>query len=109
MTSSLHAIMIHGLDEARQAVARDPLVDLRSAPGAALYAGIGWWQALIAALRAETGWQGKDFLDCADQPAFAVEALHAGVCRLMLDGECPQFADLAALAHAAGGELLASL
>lgn len=74
------AIVIHGLDHARAALAAGRPVTLLSAQGAALYAGAGWWRAVIAA--AQTN--GPDILDCADAPGRALEALALGCKHLVL-------------------------
>ena len=42
------AVIVHGLADARVALAPGLPVTLLSAPGAALYAGCGWWQAMAA-------------------------------------------------------------
>jgi len=79
------AVIIHSLVDARSALAPGLPVTLVSAPGAALYAGAGWWVALMAAARSE--YPVRDFqniLDCGDAPGRAAEALRAGQRRLVL-------------------------
>ena len=49
------AVIVHGLDDARAALAPGRPVTLLSAPGAALYAGCGWWRALVRLAQAEQG------------------------------------------------------
>ncbi len=49
------AVIVHGLDDARAALAPGRPVTLLSAPGAALYAGCGWWRALVRLAQAERG------------------------------------------------------
>jgi hypothetical protein len=79
------AVMIHGAADARMALAPRLPVTLVSAPGAALYAGAGWWTALIAAARsAHPGLVFDDLLDCGDAPGRAAEALRAGQRGLVL-------------------------
>ena len=84
-------------------------VTLLSAPGAALYAGPGWWRALVVAARA-----GRDpalvadILDCADDPAQAFAALRLGQAWLVLAPHAPGFAAAAAVAAARGGGVLAA-
>src|SRR5689334_18677107 len=41
------AVVIHGLADARTVLAAGSPVTFLSAPGAALFAGCGWWRALI--------------------------------------------------------------
>jgi hypothetical protein len=73
------AIVVHGLPDLRLATAPGLPVTLLSGPGAAIYAGCGWWRALMA-----LGAGGNpDILDCADAPGRAMEALRAG-CRLLV-------------------------
>lgn len=89
------AVIIHSLPDARLALSHGRPVTLLSAPGAALYAGCGWWHALIAA----AGTDAPAFLDCLDAPGRAVESLRAGVKGIILDCEpvlFEQVADLAA-------------
>jgi len=82
--------MIHGIADARVALAPSLPVMLVSAPGAALYAGAGWWVALMAAARAEhPGREFTDSLDCGDAPGRAAEALRAGQRCLVLLPEPP--------------------
>jgi len=79
------AVMIHGSADGRFALLPGLPVTLVSAPGAALYAGAGWWVALIAALRAgHPGRTFDDILDCGDAPGRAAEALRAGQRDLVL-------------------------
>jgi hypothetical protein len=93
------AVTIHGLDHARMALAPGRGVLLLSAPGAALYAGCGWWQALMVAARAEfPATPMADLLDCADAPGRAMEALRIGVRGIVLDPACPAFAAVVAAA-----------
>jgi len=96
-------IIIHGLADAQAAIARDPAANLRSAQGAVGYAGAMWWRELVALLRRESGWRGLALLDCSDQAALAVEAIHCGVVDLIFDPASPLFAEISALATAAGG------
>ncbi len=99
--------IIHNLTEAKEAVTQDRQLDLCSAPAAAGYAGVLWWRSLIELLRAETGWQGRGFLDCGTNAAWAVEAIHAGVIDLRFDRRSPAYDEVEHLVAAAGGKLLA--
>ena len=80
------AVVVHGLAHARAALASGCPVLLLSAPGAACFAGAGWWRALVAATGAPL-----DALDCADQAGRALEAFAAG-CRIVVLHPCPGFA-----------------
>ena len=96
-------IVIHGLAHARLALAPARPVTLLSAPGAALFAGAGWWRALIAA----AGTEAPDLLDCADAPGRALEGLALG-CRRLVLLPCPAWEDVAERAAAQGAALLAA-
>jgi hypothetical protein len=103
------AVIVHGLADARAALAPGLPVTLLSAPGAALYAGCGWWQALVAAARAEfPGTEVVDILDCADGSGQAMAALRIGVTRLVLWQEAPGWEAVAAIAVSLGGSVLGS-
>lgn len=92
-------IIVHSLDHAvaaarAGATAGRPVL-LRSARGAAAYAGIGWFAALIAATRA--GVPDADIrgaLDCADDLALAFEAAAAGIDAIRYDGGAAGLAKL---------------
>jgi hypothetical protein len=94
--------MIHGLGNARAALAPGRPVTLLSAPAAALFAGCRWWQELLAA----AGATGPALLDCADAPGRAVEALKCGVNGIVLECEVSIFQSVANLAAAQGALLL---
>ncbi len=102
------AVIVHGLDDARAALAPGRPVALLSAPGAALYAGCGWWRALVGVARAErpAGEAIVDILDCADAAGAALAAVRLGQHRLVLAEAAPGFAAVAAAAAARGGILL---
>ena len=78
------AVIIHGLPHALSVLAAARPVTLLSAPGAACYAGCGWWRAVIAAaLAAHPGAAAPDVLDCGDSPGRALEALRKGAGDMM--------------------------
>jgi hypothetical protein len=92
------AVVVHGLDDARLALAPRRPVTLLSAPGAAVWAGVGWWRGLIMLAAQEHAGEICDVLDCGDAPGRAMAALRAGQRRLVLDPACPAFGRVAALA-----------
>jgi hypothetical protein len=103
------AVVVHGLDDARRALALGRPVTLLSAPGAASYAGCGWWRAMIAAAREEIpGTEAVDILDCLDQTGRAVEALRHGLRHLVLLPFAPARDDAAARAAVLGAVLLSA-
>ncbi|MGH7189236.1 MAG: hypothetical protein ACREF0_08685 [Acetobacteraceae bacterium] len=101
------AVIVHGLEDARAALAPGRPVTLLSARGAALYAGCGWWQAMVEAARAEfPATDVDDVLDCADAPGRALEALRVGVRNLVLDADCPAFPTVERVAAELGAQVL---
>ena len=76
---------------------------LISAEGAALYMGVAWWQALVAAARAaHPSTPCTDVLDCADSPGRAMAALRMGQRALVLTSSVPGSAAVDRIASAAG-------
>ncbi len=107
------AVVVHGLDQAHDALAAAErvgvAVDLLSGPGAAAYAGAAWWLAMTRAARAAyAAVAGRDILDCADEAGIAVEALRAGIRAIVFEGAQTQAERLAAIAEAMGAEVLRS-
>ena len=103
------AVIVHGLADAREAVAPGLPVTLLSAPGAALYAGCLWWREMVARARAESAQADAvmDIFDCADASGLAMGALRSGVCRLVLWPGAPGWKAVAAVAEREGGYVLA--
>lgn len=99
-------VVVHGWDEARAAVRAGLPVTLLSGPGAAAYAGIGWWRALVNAVARETGEAPPDILDCGDSGGLAVQALRAGCRALVLDPSLPVWEDVADRAGTLGAVVL---
>ncbi len=102
------AIIVHGLDHAHAALAGGGPVTLLSAPGAGVYAGCGWWRAVMRAARqAHPGLDFPDILDCGDAPGRALAALRAGQALLVLTCAPVIWADIAGRAVRQGATLLA--
>jgi hypothetical protein len=98
------AVIVHGLADARAALAHGVPVTLLSAPGAALFAGCLWWREMVAAAQAETpNTMAIDVLDCADASGMAMSALRSGVHRLVLWPEAAGWKAVAAIAERQGG------
>jgi hypothetical protein len=95
------AIIVHGLRDIRVSLAAKLPVTLLSAPGAALYAGCGWWAALLSAAHVT----GPAFLDCAAAPGRAWEGLKLGLPGIIL-APCPAWPQIAEYAAAQGAVLL---
>ncbi len=101
------AVIVHGLADARAALAEGRPVTLLSAPGAALYAGCLWWQLLVTQARAERpDVDAPDVLDCADSAGQAMAALRIGVNRLVLSAAAPGRDAVCAIASERGGFVL---
>ena len=82
-------------------------VTLLSAPGAALYAGCGWWRALVAHARAVFPTVSMaDVLDCADGSGQALAALRIGQRFLVLWPSSHGWGAVAAIAAERGGAVL---
>jgi len=96
------AVIVHGLDDARAALAPGRPVTLLSAPGAALFGGCLWWQSLMAA----AGYKGVSLLDCSDAAGRAAEALRLGLPGVVLSADTPAFKVVEDLARDAGALIL---
>ena len=104
------AVVVHSLDHARLALsaartAGKPIV-LRSAKGAAAYAGPGWFAAMIArAAREFPGVQFSASLDCGSEPGHAMAALREGVRLVRIDAPKKLRAKVASMAKKSGAAL----
>ena len=96
------AVVVHGLPHLQLATAPGRPVTLLSGPGAAIYAGCGWWRALMALGAGDN----PDILDCADAPGRAMEALRVGCRLLVLDPAVPAWGLVASRAAVVGATLL---
>jgi hypothetical protein len=102
-------VVVHGIADARRVLALGCPVTLLSASGAALYAGCGWWRALVERARAEFPAVAlDDILDCADASGYALGALRIGQRRIVLWAEAPGRPAVVAIAASLGGEVLTS-
>ncbi len=102
------AIIVYGLDHAHAALAGGGPVTLLSAPGAGVYAGCGWWRAVVhVARQTHPRRDFMDILDCGDAPGRALEALRAGQTLLILRCAPLIWADIADRAARQGATLLA--
>jgi len=104
------AVIIHGLAHARAALtaaaALDMPVELWSAPGAAAYAGAGWFDALLWA----AGNQAPPavfigVLDCDDRADLVQAALRQGLTHICFRGSNAAAARLADIARQCGATL----
>ncbi len=103
-------IIIHDLDHARWALAvartAGRVVTLESPAGAAGWQGIGWWLALLTAIRVQfPDVTFASVLDCGDAPGLALAALRAGVPEVRLEAEPPVLAKIAGIAEQTGGRV----
>jgi hypothetical protein len=80
---------------------------LLSAPGAGIYAGPGWFKAMLdEASAAVPNAQFSGILDCGDDAGAAQGALRAGVETIVFNGRADVAARLAAIAKQRGAQLL---
>lgn len=101
------AVVIHNLADARGVLAFGRPVTLLSARGAALFAGSGWWRALLRRTREEhPDIRIADILDCADASGLALGALRIGQLAIVLDAAAPGWSSVASIAESLGGEVL---
>lgn len=91
---------VNGLEEARAAL-RNGAAELSSPPFAACHAGVGYYVALDAALRAEFP-AARLIVCCGDDAAVAHEALRQGLRDIRCAVEPAMAAKLQALADGAG-------
>lgn len=103
------SVVVYGLADTRAALGVGLPVTLLSAPGAALFAGIGFWHALVAQAKAEhPDVTAPDVLDCGDAAGYALAALRLGQRVLVLAEGTQGRAAVAAIASASGATLLAA-
>lgn len=105
-----HVAVVGSLAEARAALAAAAgrAVVLVSPPNAAAYLGVGFFWALVEAARGEfPGVSVEGVMDCGAAPGFALSALRMGFKTIVLRGDPPARARVAAIARATGARLLA--
>jgi len=104
------AIVIHSLAHAVAALAAaaaDRPIILLSAPDAGIYAGCGWFKALVEVAReAVPAAPFIAMLDCGDDAGAAQGAIRAGIEAVIYIGRADVAARLAAIAAASGVRLL---
>jgi hypothetical protein len=97
-------VVVHDLEQARGALAAAAelgcAIRLRSAPGAAAYAGVGYLKALGDAAGHEL------LIDCGDDPGIAMAALRTGCRRLSFAGDAGTAQRLGEMAEQAGAILV---
>ncbi len=111
MAASQPTIIVHDLAQALAALgaarAAERAVTLRSAPGAAHYAGLGFLRTLFeAAAEAEPEAAHDAIIDCGDDAALAHEALRLGIRRIAFSGGRSLGAKLADIASQSGAALV---
>jgi hypothetical protein len=101
------AVIVHGLADAKAAVAPGLPVTLVSAPGAAGFAGCLWWRELLRAARASAPKTVvADVFDCADSSGMAMGAIRSGIFRLIVWPGASGRDAVAAIAEREGGFVL---
>lgn len=107
------AFIVHSLDHARAALtaaraAAAPVL-LVSAPGAAGYAGCGYFEAMIRrAMTEQPGVAATALLDCGEEPGLVLGAIRHGLKAVRFAGPDEVFAKLADIARQAGAVVVAS-
>jgi hypothetical protein len=104
-------IVVHGLDQARAALAAaaaaDRPVTLLSAPGAARSDGPGWWRELVRqGSESVPGANAAWVLDCADEAGSALAALREGVGCIALSCGEPARGRVCEIAAACGASVV---
>jgi hypothetical protein len=99
-------MVVHHLEQARAALAAAAeagcAIQLRSAPGAAGYAGVGYLQALGEQAGQEL------LIDCGDDAGLVMAALRTGCRRLVFAGSEEMRRRLGEMAEQLGAELIAA-
>jgi hypothetical protein len=99
--------LVHAVAALETAAARDRDIIVLSAPNAGIYAGAGWWRAMIEAARdAVPGARFSAILDCGDDAGAVQAALRAGVEAAIFTGRADVAERLAAIAQQTGVSLL---
>jgi hypothetical protein len=104
-------IVVHSLAHAvaalRAAARAGRAVTIASAKGAGIYAGPGWFGALVEAARvAVPEAHFTAVLDCADEPGAALAAIRSGIERVLFTGHEELARRLSEIARKHGVELL---
>lgn len=98
--------IVNGLEEAREALIAG-VRDLHSPEFAACHAGVNYYHHLVTTLHAEFPAVPFEFtLCCGDDAAIAHDALRMGFTRIRLRCSDGMFAQLAAMAQAAGAVVI---
>ncbi|MGH6904956.1 MAG: hypothetical protein ACREIR_19705 [Geminicoccaceae bacterium] len=104
MSRPTMAVVVHDLQQARGALAAAAelgcAIRLRSAPGAAAYAGVGYLKALGDTVGHEL------LIDCGDDPGIAMAALRTGCRRLNFTGDAATAQRLGEMAEQVGAILV---
>jgi hypothetical protein len=91
----------------REAATADRAVVLLSAPDAGIYAGAGWFKAVIDAARTKAPTADLSaVLDCGDDAGAAQAALRAGIAAIVFTGRADVAERLAGIASATGARVL---
>jgi|SRR5579872_3863436 len=99
--------MAHAVAALAAAAAADRAIALLSAPDAGIYAGPGWFKALVDAARGAVPGAGfTALLDCGDDAGAAQGAIRARVEGIVFTGRADVAARLTAIAAASGSHLL---
>jgi hypothetical protein len=101
--------LLHAAAAVKAAAAANREIVLLSAPDAGIYAGAGWWNALVDATgHAEPGGRFSAILDCGDDAGAAMAALRAGLSAVVYTGRAEVGQRLAAIAQQQNSRVLAT-
>ena len=105
------AVIVHSLAHARAALAAAAAlgvpVTIVSAPGAAAYAGPGWFQEVVAQAAAQVPQADcQAVIDCGERPGDVLLALRLGLERVRFTGKKAVAEKLAAIAEQQGATLI---
>lgn len=103
--------IVHSLSQAKAAVlvavAHKSAVTLLSAPGAAAFAGAGWFAAVIRAAReSQPDADLLGILDCGSRPDLVQAALRQGLSQVVFRGDARLLRPLRDIARQQGGTIL---
>jgi hypothetical protein len=103
--------IVHSLSQAKAAVsvaaAHNSAVTLLSAPGAAAYAGAGWFAAVIRAVReSQLGADVAGILDCGSRADLVQAAFRQGIMQVVFRGDIRLLRPLRDIARQQGGTIL---
>lgn len=103
-------IIFHSLDHARAALdaarACGAEITLQTAPGAAVYGGVGYLKAIVEQAGVEQAGALEAVIDCGEDAGVALAALRTGWKLVMFSGRLDVFAKVADIAEQQGARVM---